>query len=407
MPNSVLFGRYELLETAGRGGSAEVWRARDRETGEIVAVKRLHPIAFADATARRRLEREFRMLQTLDEPHVVRVRELRIEDREAALILDYVEGESLAGRLAGVAAAGDRLPLGAAVAIVADIAAALGAAHAAGLVHRDVTPANILLGRDGQAHLTDFGIAHATGDGTATAVTATGLVLGTMRYLAPEQLRGEPATPASDLHALAAVAYEMAAGQPAYEAATPVALVEAQRAGPAPIEDVPAAVDAVIRRGLDPDPARRPSDLRTFAAELTAALPAGGADQATVAIQLPTSIRHPVDDVAVASPARAAAAVGPVLAWTGERLEGDDVSIRRRVPGPVVAGVGLAVAIIVLAAASGIDQLPRAGTAAEASVRPTEASTPTPRVTDRPKPKPNEDGDRGGGGGKDHGKGHD
>src|SRR5215216_1047041 len=100
MPQTILFDRYRLLKRAGTGASADVWKARDETTGEVVAVKRLHPLVVADAAARRRLRREFAALRRLDEPHVVRVRDLLISEREAALILDYVDGETLAERLA-------------------------------------------------------------------------------------------------------------------------------------------------------------------------------------------------------------------------------------------------------------------------------------------------------------------
>ena len=155
MAKTVLFGRYRLLEPAGSGGSAEVWRALDMTTGDEVAVKRLHPIVFADEAGLARLRREFDALRSLDEPHIVRVRALEIADDEAALILDYVAGPSLADRLAS----GPRLRPAEAVAIARDIAAALTAAHAAGIVHRDVTPGNILLDPTAGARLTDFGIA--------------------------------------------------------------------------------------------------------------------------------------------------------------------------------------------------------------------------------------------------------
>ena len=280
MEQTVLFDRYTLLEPAGVGGSAEVWRARDETTGDIVAVKRLHPVVFSDEAGRRRLQREFDALRSLDEPHIVRVRDLQIGEREAALVLDFVDGESLAQRLAGQSPTQPAVSPEAAAAIVADVAAALAAAHAAGIVHRDVTPGNILLTGDGEARLTDFGIAHASGD--ATAVTATGLLMGTMRYLAPEQLRGGTSTPASDLHSLAAVTYEMLAGHPAYAATSPVALAEAQDAGPPPIAGVPAALDGAVRRGLAVDPALRPADVGAFAASIEAALD----DQHTIAIPI-------------------------------------------------------------------------------------------------------------------------
>lgn len=441
MSETVLFDRYRLLEAAGSGGSAEVWRALDEETGEEVAVKRLHPIVFADEAGRRRLQREFDALQALDEPHIVRVRDLRIEDRDAALVLDFVPGESLAQRLARAAADGDdRDPIEpeTAVAIVEDVAAALAAAHAAGIVHRDVTPGNILLTPDGEARLTDFGIAHASSD--ATHVTATGLLMGTMRYLAPEQLRGGTSTPASDLHSLAAVAYEMLAGRHAYEATSPVALAEAQQAGPPPIEGVPPALDAAVRRGLAVDPSDRPSDVGTFAASLAAALAA----EQTTAISVPARDRTtaipiaaaaPVaavagaaagasaDDVGVAVPSRAAASHGPLPAAVDPRDEPIDTwddarpasarpaPVRRpsparrgrhRIPAPVAAALGLALAVGLLAAASAVDR-PFADSVAaspEAAVEATPTRKPTPTPEPTQKGKGNDDDEHGKGKGR-------
>jgi serine/threonine protein kinase len=272
MAKTVLFGRYRLLEPAGSGGSAEVWRALDTKTGDEVAVKRLHPIVFADENGRARLKREFAALRSLDEAHIVRVRDLRIAKNEAAIILDYVPGQSLADRLAG----GPPFQPAEAVAVARDIAAALTAAHAAGIIHRDVTPGNILLDPTDGARLTDFGIALGGG---AESVTATGQLMGTMRFLAPEQLRGAPATPASDLHSLAAVTYEMLAGRPAYSATTPVALAEAQDLGAAPIDTIPAALDAAVRQAMAPEPADRPADVGTFAEQLSAGLIADAVTQ--------------------------------------------------------------------------------------------------------------------------------
>src|SRR5262245_22650940 len=144
MGQTVLFDRYRLVAPAGRGGSAEVWRGIDERTGDEVAIKRLHPVVFADATARQRLRREFDALRSLDDPHVVRVRDLHVGRREAVLVLDFVDGPSLARRLAGQSAERPALSVETAAVVVADIAAALTAAHGAGIVHRDVTPGNIL-----------------------------------------------------------------------------------------------------------------------------------------------------------------------------------------------------------------------------------------------------------------------
>jgi serine/threonine-protein kinase len=426
MAQTVLFSRYRLLEPVGTGGSAEVWRALDTKTGDEVAVKRLHPIVVADAAGRARLRREFEALRTLDEPHIVRVRDLHVGKREAALILDYVPGQSLAQRLAtrGNDDAAAFTPE-AAVGIVADVAAALAAAHAAGIVHRDVTPGNILLGPDGEAHLTDFGIAHASSDGAA--VTATGQLMGTMRYLAPEQLRGAPSTPASDLHSLAAVTYEMLAGRHAYEVATPVALAEAQVAGPPPIPGVAPAVDSAVRQGLAVEPADRPASVADFATALAAAvaaeptaaipiepardetaqlavaaLPAAAAEAAVVASAAagPSAAEPdpaPADEIAVASPSRAAATHGakPPAIGLADRPRSTRFANRwPNVPAPVAALLVVLLAVGVLAAANPGD--PRGALAPTA--RPAVVVKPTPKATPAPTKEPK-------GHGKNHGKG--
>ena len=408
MPETVLFDRYRLLEAAGTGGSAEVWRARDEETGDEVAVKRLHPVVFADEAGRRRLRREFDALRSLDEPHVVRVRDLHFGDREGALILDFVPGPSVAQQLASRRDGKPAFHPQEAVAIVGDVAAALAAAHDAGIVHRDVTPGNILLAPDGTARLTDFGIAHASTD--TTAVTATGLLMGTMRYLAPEQLRGEAATPASDLHGLAAVAYEMLAGHPAYAATSPVALADAQQEGPAPIAGVPAALDAAVRRGLAVDPAERPESVGAFAASLAAALET----EPTVAIPIPvlnpvgaeTEVAPaPVAEPAPSDPAPAsipAAAASGVPAAAPRGAPQALRTRRRRLPAPVLALGGLVIAAAVLAAAAGPDRplfgLDAALPGASAPAR----AAPTARPSATPAP---EKGGKGHDNGKGNGKG--
>lgn len=294
MGKTVLFGRYRLLEPAGSGGSAEVWRAIDEKTGDEVALKRLHPIVFATESGRRRLVREFRALRSLRHPSIVRVRDLQLARDDAAIILEYVHGSSLADRLRS----GRALTPAEAVAIASDVAAALGAAHDEGLVHRDVSPGNILLDGDGRARLTDFGIAHRDGD--ETAATGTGMLVGTLRYIAPEQLRGEPATPASDLFALGAVTYEMLAGRPAFAATTPVALVEAQLVQPPPLEDVPAALDAAVRTALSVEPSARQASVEAFA------------DQLRAAVEPPVAPESRTPAVAVAAPV---AGIGAM--WAG------------------------------------------------------------------------------------------
>jgi serine/threonine protein kinase len=427
MAKTVLFGRYRLEEPLGAGGSAQVWRATDRRTGDVVAVKRLHPLVFADAAGRERLLREFRALRDLDEPHIVRVRDLELTKDDGALILDYVAGTSLANRLS----AGPRPSTSEAVSIALDVAAALAAAHAAGIVHRDVTPGNILLDPDDGARLTDFGIALA-GAGTAgePALTAEGQLVGTLRYLAPEQLRGAAATPASDVHALAAVTYEMLAGRHAYEAATPVALAEAQARGVEPIPSVPPALDAVVRRALSPNPADRPADAAAFAAEIRSALATDRTEPIVVGA-VPPDATNAMPILPVPPNPRAPAsdgplwARGPVVAPIATSRRGDEplwepapvavatgtpvsrsssASGLRRLSAPVAAALVLLFAVVVLGAlAPSVGAPDRSTPPSSAGQLPVETAAPTPEPTPATSEKPKPGKGHGDGKGKGHG----
>jgi eukaryotic-like serine/threonine-protein kinase len=394
----LLFDRYRLLAPAGRGGTAEVWRARDARTGETVAVKRLHPVVFGSEAGRERLVREFRALRDLDHPNIVRVRDLEIGTDEAALVLDFVDGESLRDRLAG----GARLDPGLVATIAGDVAAALDAAHAAGLVHRDVSPGNVLLeGTDPpRARLTDFGIARATAD--ETGVTATGSLVGTLRYVAPELLRGEPATAASDVYGLAAIVYEMLAGRPAFGAPTPVALVDAHRTGPPPIAGVDPALDEVVRQGLADAPGERPRSAGAFAAAIAAAShpPAEPAaeDAVTAVVPLPTVIPQPEPAQVHAT---AAVPVRPVRGTTRSRSD------QRRAAPLAAAAIGaLLVGALGVAALGGAprdtegDPAATAPPARAADATPA-AATPGPEAAT---PPPKEAVDPGAGGDPGQGK---
>jgi serine/threonine protein kinase len=406
MAQTVLFGRYQLVEPAGSGGSAEVWRALDTKTGDEVAVKRLHPVVFSDEAGLARLRREFEALRSLDDPHIVRVRDLEVAADEAAIILDYVPGRSLADRLA----TGPRFQPAEAVDVARDIAAALAAAHAAGIVHRDVTPGNILLDPTDGARLTDFGIALGGG---AESVTATGQLMGTMRFLAPEQLRGAPATPASDLHSLAAVTYEMLAGRPAYEATTPVGLAEAQDLGAAPIETISPALDSAVRQAMAPDPADRPADVTTFAEMLAAGLIADAVTQPfdlSSAGGAPESAAMPVAIPAAGADAELANEPPPgvELASVGEPASAASRSTpgSRSIAPPLAAGLALVLAGIAFAALSPQDRPPSSGTDSPSNGVPANPSI-APTATDPPTPGPTESPVANPGKGKGHkGKGH-
>ncbi|MFJ6196254.1 protein kinase [Micromonospora sp. NPDC092111] len=270
----LLSDRYRLGERVATGGMGAVWRGVDTLLDRAVAVKVLLPALVADPEFTTRFQAEARMLAALRHPGVVAVHDvgtaaLADGSRVSYLVMEYVDGEPLSAR---VRRAGPLDPA-ATMAVVAQAAAALHAAHTAGIVHRDVKPANLLVQPDGTVVLVDFGIARST----ATAgITATHMVLGTASYMSPEQAVGLPVSAATDVYALGAVAYFCLAGRPPFVGDNPlqVALRHANDAPPPLPPGTPPAVAAVIARAL----AKRPADRWPDAAALaTAALAAGDA----------------------------------------------------------------------------------------------------------------------------------
>jgi eukaryotic-like serine/threonine-protein kinase len=201
-------GRYELVRPLGHGAMATVDLARDVDLDRLVALKRLAENLARDEELQRRFLREARLAARLAHPNVVRVFDVGEDDGRPFIAMEYVEGETLAELVARRRA----LPVPETAALGLQMCAGLAAAHAAGLVHRDVKPHNLLLGTDGVLKLGDFGIA-AGHEGTR--LTLAGTVLGTAGYLAPEQARGEQVTAAADIYAVGAVLYELLTGEPA------------------------------------------------------------------------------------------------------------------------------------------------------------------------------------------------
>ena len=249
-----LGSRYTLTEVLGTGGMATVWRARDEVLGREVAVKVLSPQYAADPGFLTRFEREARHAASVSSPRLVTVFDSGIDEGTPFLVMELVTGRTLRQVLAEASP----LPVGQAVAIAAAVCEGLDAAHAAGLVHRDITPANIMLAGE-DVKILDFGIARA--DGTA-AGTLTGTILGTAAYLSPEQSAGYPAGPQSDLYSLGCVLFEMLAGTPPFTAESPVGVAYRQ------VHDDPGPPSA-RRPGLSPS-------LDAITARLLAALDPGG-----------------------------------------------------------------------------------------------------------------------------------
>jgi len=267
----VLADRYEVGALLGSGGSSHVYRARDRRLDRDVAAKILH-LGHGEPQARERFLREALLGGRISHPNAVKVLDAGEDGAGLYIIMELVAGEGLAARLARAGPLREEE----AVAIAVQVLDVLDAAHRVDVVHRDVKPSNILLGEDGRARLVDFGIAKPLQDLTA-GLTRTGEILGTAKYLSPEQARGDPPGPATDLYAVGAVLFDAVSGRPPFIADSPVALVLAHRdETPPPLASVTDAVHpgvaAVIDQALAKDPSQRPSSAAAMGTALRNAL---------------------------------------------------------------------------------------------------------------------------------------
>jgi serine/threonine protein kinase len=244
---------------------ATVYLAHDEELDRPVALKILADNLAGDTTFRDRFEREARLAARLSHPNVVRVFDVGESDGRPFIVMEYVEGDTLAAELGRHGP----LPPDRAVDLALQICSGLEAAHASGLVHRDVKPRNLLLRPDGVLKIVDFGIARAA---ESTRLTEIGTILGTAAYLAPEQAEGAEATPAADLYSVGAVLYELLTGRVPYTATSLVELLAMQQAGtPAPIAGAPAWLELAVIHCLEPDPSERPASADELAGELAVA----------------------------------------------------------------------------------------------------------------------------------------
>jgi serine/threonine-protein kinase len=260
----VLVDRYELGPVLGQGGMARVHQGVDRQLDRRVAIKVLAPPFDRDDEFVERFRREARAAAGLSHPNIVAVFDSGSDDGTHFIVTELVEGETLADRLRD-----GPMPPADAVAVAVDIARALAAAHALGLIHRDIKPGNVMLLPDGRVKVVDFGIARAAGSDT---LTHTGVVLGSTAYLSPEQAGGQPVDERADLYSLGCVLYEMLTGRVPFRADTPIATmyrhVNEDAPPPSTITPVQPELEDVVLRCLEKDPKRRFAS----AAELEAAL---------------------------------------------------------------------------------------------------------------------------------------
>ncbi|MDX1613836.1 MAG: protein kinase [Candidatus Promineifilaceae bacterium] len=254
-----LGGRYEIEELLGEGGMAAVYRATDPNLKRVVAVKLIHPHLSKEQSFVRRFEAEAAAVAQLRHPHIIQVFDFAQDEDVFYIVFEFLAGETLQDYLARLEAANRRMTFKQAVKIGSDLAGALDYAHGRGLVHRDVKPANIMLNFDGDAILMDFGIVKITG---GPQHTATGAILGTARYMAPEQIRGRPSDHRTDIYAVGIMLFQMVAGQAPYQADSAMTLMMMQVNEPVPDlrelrADVPADLARIIYKATEKDPADR------------------------------------------------------------------------------------------------------------------------------------------------------
>ena len=267
--------RYRVVRHIASGGMASVWEAEDLLLGRVVAVKALAAHFAADPGARERFQREARTAARVsDQTHVVTIYDIGEHGDEAFIVMEHFAGGTVADRLRDARDAGERIPRDTALRWLREAAAGLDVAHAAGIVHRDVKPANLLLDSRDRLAVGDFGIARLADD---AQMTMTGQVLGTAAYISPEQALGRPAEPASDRYALALVAHELLTGSRPFAGGPPAAQARQHaEARPTPAScsepGLPAALDAVLARGLAKDPADRPRTASELVGAIESAL---------------------------------------------------------------------------------------------------------------------------------------
>lgn len=315
-----LGGRYEVLELLGQGGMAAVYKAHDPNLNRVVAVKLIHPHLSSDGEFVKRFRQEAAAVAQFRHPNIVQVYDFNNDGDTYYIIFEYVPGESLQDRLKRLVDNGRSFPMDDVIKIASGIGSALDYAHRQGVVHRDVKPANVMLNIHGDAILMDFGIVKMVG---GTQHTATGAVVGTARYMSPEQIRGQVLDGRSDIYSLGTMLYEMVAGKRPFESDSAMSLMMMHISDPVPDitkvrPDTPPGLAAVVNKALAKDPANRyqsagqlVSDLRKVAA---GEMPTAAAHRAVAAadmtiVEAPPASKPapPPDPTAVEPPSQKAA----------------------------------------------------------------------------------------------------
>lgn len=358
---TLLGGRYELDQIIGRGGMAEVWKAKDTRLGRDVAVKRLRVDLASDSTFQARFRREAQAAAGLNHPNIVSVYDTgeEIDSKSDVhvpfIIMELVDGVTLREVLRG----GRKILPERALEFTQGTLDALAYSHRAGIVHRDIKPANVMLTATGTVKVMDFGIARAVADTSAT-MTQTAAVIGTAQYLSPEQARGEKVDNRSDIYSTGVLLYELLVGRPPFIGDSPVSVayqhVREMPVPPSALDsEITPAMDAIVLKALAKDPADRYQDARAMRDDITrclnnspvaAAMQAPGGEQniTSVVPQVPTSQRTTV--VPQVPPVQAAGGIG---GFPEPDLQSEPEPEKKRKPPVVAIVIGSLVALLTIA----------------------------------------------------------
>ena len=267
-------GRYRIVQHLGRGGMAEVYQAHQASLDRYVAIKLMHTFLADEKEFLARFEREAKVVATLRHPNIVQVYDFDVDQGVYYMVMEFINGETLKARLQALEAHGEWVSQDDAVRIILAVGSALKYAHERGMVHRDVKPANVMITLDGQVILTDFGIAKIV---SASNLTASGAMVGTPSYMAPEQGMGQPGDERSDIYSLGVMLYQLVLGRLPFDADTPLAVVLKHINEPLPLPrllkpDLSDALNAVILKSLAKDANERYQKVTEMLADLRRAV---------------------------------------------------------------------------------------------------------------------------------------
>ncbi|GIF67513.1 hypothetical protein Ais01nite_55480 [Asanoa ishikariensis] len=304
-----LADRYELDEVLARGGMGVVWRGRDLRLDRAVAVKLVSGSALTDPTVIERFDREARTVARLNHPNIVAIYDFGTDSGDSYLVMELVEGRSLAAMIGE-----GRLSVDDTVAVAAQTCAGLAAAHAAGVVHRDVKPANLIRTTDGVVKICDFGIAHLQHASDQARLTGTAIAMGSTSYMSPEQVNGDPVDARTDLYGLGCTIHAMLTGAPPFVGVTPLSVVH-QHVTQSPPDvrtarpDVPVLLARLVDELLSKSPNDRPTDAGAVAARLTGRAPVRARAETPALAAVPPRPRRRVWGIAGATAGAVAALV--------------------------------------------------------------------------------------------------